>query len=569
MNSYDIALVGGGPSGLFLFKRLLESGKQNMNIHIFEKGDNLGCGMPYGKEGALIEHITNISANEIPEFLGSFSKWVYTLPKHKAEKFDIDIKNFNEYKVLPRLLFGEYLSDQFKSLITKAKQDNIACIVNYNTEIVDIQQDGKLDKVWLIQKSAEKQAFDFVVICTGHIWPKKLENNVDGYFDSPYPPSKIAKLYNHPVAIRGASLTAIDAIKTIAKNNGSFVVTSNNELTYERNAISNNFKIVMHSKNGMLPAVRFHLEDTHLKNTEVISEGDLREHIEQNDGFLSLDFIFDRNFKQLLRTKQPQLYEEIKDLSVEEFVDKVMNLREQLDPFVLLKAENKEAEKSIKREQSIFWKELLGMLSFEMNYPAKYLSAEDMIRLKKALMPLISLIIAYAPQRSVEELLALHKVGVLELVAVGEESEIKIEEGHRIVYQYLAEDGEKISLSYNTFIDCIGQQQMSIDDFPFESLVKDEKISAAKIKFRNPENAFSVEKDWGTTLSEDGNHYLIVPGIAVNDCYQIVDKYNAYNDKIYMMAVPYMGGYNPDYSGLDFCENASKKIVKRLIQDLI
>jgi hypothetical protein len=30
------------------------------------------------------------------------------------------------------------------------------------------------------------------------------------------------------------------------------------------------------------------------------------------------------------------------------------------------------------------------------------------------------------------------------------------------------------------------------------------------------------------------------------------------------MAVPYIGGYNPDYSGLDFCEEASEKIIKSM-----
>lgn len=37
------------------------------------------------------------------------------------------------------------------------------------------------------------------------------------------------------------------------------------------------------------------------------------------------------------------------------------------------------------------------------------------------------------------------------------------------------------------------------------------------------------------------------------------------NDRIYIMAVPYIGGYNPDYSGLDFSEAAFAAIVKTLL----
>lgn len=37
------------------------------------------------------------------------------------------------------------------------------------------------------------------------------------------------------------------------------------------------------------------------------------------------------------------------------------------------------------------------------------------------------------------------------------------------------------------------------------------------------------------------------------------------DEHIYIMAVPCIGGYNPDYSGLDFCEEASERIVKSLL----
>ena len=68
-------------------------------------------------------------------------------------------------------------------------------------------------------------------------------------------------------------------------------------------------------------------------------------------------------------------------------------------------------------------------------------------------------------------------------------------------------------------------------------------------------------------IDEDvqGNYYLHVPGIAINDNFQVLDEYGSYNNRIFMMAVPYIGGYNPDYSGLDFSEEASARIVDAML----
>ena len=64
---------------------------------------------------------------------------------------------------------------------------------------------------------------------------------------------------------------------------------------------------------------------------------------------------------------------------------------------------------------------------------------------------------------------------------------------------------------------------------------------------------------------QNGTYTLKVSGIMINDNFQVIDKYGAYNERIYVMAVPYIGGINPDYSGLDFCEAASAKIIKALV----
>ena len=69
-----IAILGGGPSGLFLFKKLIASRNKDIEIHIFERRNRLGAGMPYSSCGANDEHITNVSENEIPELVTSIAE---------------------------------------------------------------------------------------------------------------------------------------------------------------------------------------------------------------------------------------------------------------------------------------------------------------------------------------------------------------------------------------------------------------------------------------------------------------------------------------------------------------
>lgn len=563
-----IGIIGGGPSGLFLYKRLLEFGDSNIEIEIFESKNVLGSGMPYSVEGANVEHITNISANETPELVTSVGDWLLTLSPEIVNRFKIDIQKFNEYKVLPRLLFGYYLTAQFDLLLEIAAKLNIHTQVRYHTKVLDIKYDIEDKGVWICT-DGEESKFDDVVISTGHSWPSRFEGKYKGCFDSPYPPAKIKLKLNHEVAIRGSSLTAIDAVRTLARENGNFVTDDNGNVTYVLNNESTDFKMVMHSREGLLPAVRFHLEDSHLNNDSLLTDAEIKQHKDDNDGFVALDYLFQKNFKDIFLYKNPDFYDKIKHLTIEEFVDEMMALRFDLDSFTLLKAEYIEAEKSIKRQQTIYWKEMLAVLSFAMNHPAKYFSAEDIQRLQKVLMPLISIIIAFIPQKSCIELIALYEAKVLSLLSVGYDSEVQ-PQAEGIIYSFTDEENNLQQLYYKTFLDCVGQPHLSFDDFPFESLKKQKIISPARLQFKSNtigEQAFN-EGDNSVTVDSQGNYYLTVSGISINDNFQVLDIYGAYNESIYIMAVPYMGGLNPDYSGLDFCEATSLYIVENIFKEI-
>ncbi len=559
--------MGGGPSALFVFKRFVEAADTDLEMHIFEAKKLLGAGMPYSYEGANKEHVTNVSDNEIPEIVTSIETWIETLSTESLAKFNIEKENFNEYKVLPRLLFGQYLSAQFTLLLEKAKSNGLTTIVHLGSRVIDIVDNPDTGKVLIETAEKESLEFDKVIICTGHKWPVKYEGVVAGYFDSPYPPAKLELKLNHAIAIKGSSLTAVDALRTLARNNGTFDKDKNGKVRFLASKDSPDFKLVMHSRNGLLPAVRFHLEDPLVSNDSLLSQEEIQKNKTENNGFLSLDFVFEKEFKDLFKDKDPKFYESIKELSMEDFVDSMMSQRESAEPFSLFKKEYEEAEKSIKRKESIYWKEVLAILSFAMNYPAKYLSAEDMQRLQKVLMPLISVVIAFVPQSSCEELLALHAAGKLEIVAVGETGETEAEKiKGGITYHYKGENGADQSDYYQTFVDCVGQPHLDYEDFPFKGLFENEAISPARIKFESSEKARLAMNGGNKNIEKSGDdYYLKVPGITINDNFQIVDNNGKANKRIYIMAVPYIGGYNPDYSGLDFCEQASSNIVETIL----
>lgn len=556
-----VGIIGGGPSGLFMLKALLQHPKENRQIHIFERSAKLGAGMPYSSEGAEREHITNVSANEIPEMVTSVSEWLESVPEEVLALYRINRNHFNEYKVLPRLLFGDYLQSQFLLLVEAAERANVSVKIHTEADVTNIREIAD-NKTQVTTASGEIFTFDKLIICTGHHWTTEHEGKIDSWFDSPYPPKKLQFTANHKVAIKGSSLTAIDAIRTLARHNGTFEY-KDGELTFKKNEQSPDFELVLHSRSGLLPAVRFHLEDTHLKNNKMLTEQEIDAHIEENGGFLSLDYLFEHNFKKLLIAHDEELYGKVAEMNLEEFTSLMMDYREDMEPFDLFNKEFENADRSIAEKKSIYWKELLAMLSFALNYPAKHLSAEDMMRLQKSLMPLISIIIAFVPQASGAELIALHKAKALKIIPVGGDSEVEPVATGGAIYRYKNYKDEYVEEFYHTFVDCVGQPHLSLENFPFQELAN-QVLSPATLPFRSSEAGKTEMEQNKKVIEQDGRYFLKVPGVRINDFFQVIDKENNIHDSLFLMAVPYIGGYNPDYSGLDFCEEASKRIASKL-----
>src|SRR6185437_15953269 len=148
-------------------------------------------------------------------------------------------------------------------------------------------------------------------------------------------------------------------------------------------------------------------------------------------------------------------------------------------------------------------------------------------------------------------MLALHEKGVLEIISVGHDSYVEPGEKTGAHYTYTNSLNQQVSMHYKTYIDAVGQPRLIYNSLPFKSLVEQKTISPAKIKFRDISMAV-LEKEAGNknVIIDKNGYYLNVPGIAINDNFQVLDEFGAYNDRLFIMAVPFIAGYNPDYSGL-------------------
>lgn len=566
-NNCSIAMIGGGPAALLLLKNMLDYAFLPDKIYVFEKSNRFGTGMPYSKYGSGKEHVANVSANELPNFTIDFETYIRDHPTSDYPDFVSD-GSVNPYQVIPRLLLGDYLEFQFDWYIHQLREKDVEMICKKNCPVKDIVRAKEPMLYHIITENDNVFLASTIILCTGHTWPKKNEGTVKNWYDSPYPPSKFVGPNNFSVAIRGTSLTAIDAVKTLARLNGHFEYVDKDHLKYQLNPESEKFRIDLFSTGGFLPALRFHSEGEAYSNDWIMSLPEIYEYKRQHGGFVDLDYVFEINFKKPLKKKDPAFYNQIKDLSIEAFVEKMLSIRKELDSFDLFEAEYKEAEKSIDRHKPISWKEALAAFSYAMNYPAKHFSAEDMLRLRKTLLPLISIIIASLPQGSYKELMALYDAGIIDLIQVDKESHVEPGTDGGGIYHYQSPDKKPIEKYYPMFVDAIGQQPMDLADLNFDGLKEDQLVSTAYLNFKDNQNAEELLKedtDDPIFRSFQDQYSLRVHGLEINDYFQSLNNYGAIIDSLYIMAVPFIGGLNPDYSGLDFCDTAAERIVNSLL----
>lgn len=124
----NIAIIGGGASGLAVLLHLVEKATIPLHISLIEKSGTIGKGTAFGTSSPA--HPLNVVANQMGVFAerpDDFYKWLQSHGHHVEPQ-----------SYLPRMLYAEYLQDTFQKALKEAAKKGISIEI-VQDEAVDVR----------------------------------------------------------------------------------------------------------------------------------------------------------------------------------------------------------------------------------------------------------------------------------------------------------------------------------------------------------------------------------------------------------------------------------------------
>ncbi|MGJ8739194.1 FAD/NAD(P)-binding protein [Zobellia laminariae] len=567
-----LGIIGSGPMAIYLLKHVydrIDTLKQEIDsISIFERSENMGMGMPYTPETTDVYNLSNISSEEIPELFETFGNWLRNQKRSVLESLNITEFPIRDSEVYSRLSLGRYFQSQYVLVIKKLKAQGITVIEYPRNKVVDIIPNAADGRVRVLDQYDTEHTLDKVVIATGHQWKHEQKGKL-GYFSSPWPIHKILPEqdahYDFTIGILGASLSAFDVVTSLSHRHGKFI-KRDDKLIFKLNPNSPNFKIVLHSAEGWLP----HLQYEQRKSMREIYRHTSRKQmlaLIDDSGFMSIETYFNVVCKPALKTAL--IEDKLEDVANKvdnpdflfiDFVETMSQRHEYNNSFEGMKKEMITAKDSVENNKPIHWKETLDDLMYSLNFHAELLTAEDHLFFRKKVMSFLMNVIAAMPLPSANILLALYDSGCIDLIG----GKVKIlnsdSEFETTKIEVKGLDGEISSMEYKMFIECGGDKNIELSDFPFPSLISGGNVREARAKFSSQKASEVVEENLskGKVFSQNGRSYLYTGGIEVDAAYRIIDVYGDFNNQINDIAFTHTLGVRPYSYGLQACSATSE-----------
>lgn len=460
-----VAIIGSGPTGIYTLKGLIGKSAP-LSITIFESESDPGKGTPYHPALNDRAMLSNIASIELPPVCETLMAWLVRQSDEELQRLGIERSLIAEREYYPRVVLGEFFYAQFMQLLKIGAANGHTIEVKASHRVADIelrQSDIRLS-VTAPESEPLEYAFDHVVMATGHDFPETTEIK-PGYFVSPWPAPMLKSIKPVRVGILGTSLSGIDALITVATAHGSFLLDEHGILQYHALPETEGLHVTMMSRKGVLPEADFYCEIPY-RPLQFCTEAAIQNAIETRQSDL-LDAIFEL-FKTELAFCDPDYASRIglSQLTVETISKAYFHDRETTPPFVWAARNLAEAEANKQNQYTVEWRYAILRMHEVIAAAIPHLDDIDLKRFHSHFKTVFVDDYATVPHASIHRLLALHRAGKLEIMALGNESEIDnkgVERGATVQAK-----GE--THQFDAFIDATGQHTLSARDIPFPTL---------------------------------------------------------------------------------------------------
>jgi len=518
----SIAFVGAGPTTIYTLHALLNQTTRPFELTIYEEQPTAGRGTPYRPGWNDPAMLSNIASIEIPPLEQTLIAWLEAQAPSRLIALGIDPAEIGERTFYPRLALGEFFYDQFQALLERARSQGVTVDVRTRCRVVDAVSEPDAMVLTIRSRSGEtsERSFDHVVLATGHQWPEDPQVR-PGYFLSPWPATALAAIPPCKVGIRGTSLSAIDAGVALAVTHGEFVEDAEGSLTYKPAPDSEAFHMTMMSRKGLLPEADFFAPLPY--EPLDICTPEAMEALIAADGLL-LEPAF-ALFKQELIAADPDYAAStgLADLELEDYCERYFADRADADPFEWAKANLAEAERNYEAEHTVPWRYAILRMHEVLALIVPHLDAEEYRRFSKHFKPLFVDDYATVPHESIRRMLALHRAGKLDVLAIGDDYRI---DSHR------AEGGAVVEAmgerhAFAAFIEATGQRPLQAKSFPFPSL-----LSQGIVRDAQPGAPLTASR-----------------GIAIDDQFHPISD-DIPEDQLFCLSLPFLLGRHPFIQGI-------------------
>lgn len=544
-----IAIIGSGPTGIYTLADLIET-RTPLHITIFEVEADAGKGTPYHPDINDQAMLANIASIELPPVRETLVDWLRRQSDLDLQRLNVLRDGIKEREFYPRIVLGEYFQAQLDELVRQGMADGHLIDVRPLHRVVDIRL--RETDVHLTVRTPDGRfgefGFDHVVMATGHNFPENTESK-PGFFVSPWPASALKTIRPCSVGILGTSLSAIDALITVATAHGAFYLDLNGQLHYQGATDSDDFHATLMSRKGLLPEADFYCEYPYAPLAHCTAEA-VDALIARGNADL-LDSVFEL-FRQELVATDPDYAAKIglAMVTADTLARAYFAEREAADPFTWAATNLAETEQNKENRHTIAWRYAILRMHEVVGRAVPHLNQKDLERFHASLKSIFVDDYATVPAQSIQRLLALRRAGRLDILKLGSDYQL---DGDRVERGAALQFGGK-DVVFEAFIDATGQSSMSCENIPFPSLIEQGVVNAATTPIR-------------MRIVSDGESFTRTGGVDLDDAFRPVFPQN-FCSELYCAAISFLLHKLPFVQGITSSRDIGNVVSSAILSEI-